>query len=140
MAEGFRHQRGGILGLYRLLEEHGEAVEYDLLTNHYRLDDLGTPALSWRDLWVLVRRWQKDPHTALCEALHGVRWDVTAQLLAVVADTLAAGNWQRAGKKTAPKPKPIERPWTKTKTQALGSAPIPINEFDDWWEANAPAA
>lgn len=99
MAAGLGPHSGGILGLYRLLGEHGEAIEFDLLERHYRLDDLGTEALSWRDLFVLVRRWEKQPGTATAEAVHGERWSVTDQLLAHVFDLLNLANWQRAGKK-----------------------------------------
>lgn len=46
-------------------------------------------------------------------------------------------NWQRAGRKTAPKPKPIPRPWEKPKTTTLGKEPIPISQFNDWWDSKA---
>lgn len=137
MAEGLRSHSGGILGLHRFLEEHGEAVEFDLLTHGYSYDDRGTEALSWRALWVLVRRWQQRPDTATSESVHGVRWGVTDQLLAVIADDLAVANWQRAGKKNAAKPKPIQRPWEKSKSRALGKDPIPVSQFDGWWETQS---
>lgn len=69
--------------------------------------------------------------------MHGARWGVAEQLLAMVADSLAQGNWQRAGKKSAPRPKPIPRPWQKQKTQTLGRDAIPVAEFDGWWDAQA---
>lgn len=136
MAEGLGHHGGGILGLYGLLKEHGEAIEFDLLECGMRLDDLGSEALTWRDLLVLVRRWQTNPTTALAESVHGVRWTITDQLLALVHDLLNQGNWQRAGKKTAPRPKPLPRPW-ETKATSLGRDPIPISEFNDWWDSPA---
>lgn len=105
---------GGILGLLRLLTEHGEAVEYDLITLGLRLDWLGTRRLSWRDLLVLVR--QSPATSALTRAVVGpevAAWNagvVTADLLAVVVDALQIANWQRAGKKAGPRPKPLKRP------------------------------
>jgi hypothetical protein len=137
VAEGLRSDGGGIVGLHRLLEEHGEAIEYDLLDHQFRLDDLGTEALSWRDLFVLIRRWQKLPETATCEAVHGRRWTTTEQLLAGAVDVLQAANWQRAGKKTAAKPKPVPRPWEQSRTQAIGKDPIAIGDFDVWWESQS---
>src|SRR5690242_14164709 len=44
-----------MIGLLDLLDEHGEAVEYDLIDAGLRLRWLGTEALSWRDLLVRVR-------------------------------------------------------------------------------------
>jgi len=126
---------GGILGLVRLLERFGEAIEYDLLTHGLNRADLGTLALSWRDLLVLVKRWQKLPGTALCEAINGVVWSTGDQLLAELLDSTHSANWQRAGKKSAPKPKRIPRPWEKNKKQSLGSEPIPISKFAAWWDS-----
>lgn len=69
--------------------------------------------------------------------MHGLRWDISAQLLAMVADSIAQGNWQRAGKKSAPRPKPIPRPWEKKRTQQLGRDAIPVADFSGWWDAQA---
>lgn len=131
---------GGILGLLTLIDDHREAVEFDLLMAGLRLVDLGG-SLSWWHLLVLVRRWSNQPGTALSEAQHGHRlWTVGEQLLAMAVDALHEGNWQRAGKKHAPKPKPVERPWQKKQVRRLGSGAIPIGEFDAWWESAAPRA
>lgn len=119
-----------------ILAKHREAIEYDLLMAGKSLDDLGTLALSWRDLRTLIRRWQRTAGTALSEAVQGyTMWSIEAQLLAEAVDTLRSGNWQRMQKKSAPKPKPIPRPWEKTKATRLGSEPIPISQFDDWWDS-----
>ncbi|WP_066041897.1 hypothetical protein [Herbiconiux solani] len=116
--------------------EHGEAVAYDLLERGKNLDDLGTQALSWPDLLLMVRRWQKMPGTATQESVHGIIWSIEAQLLAEMLDTLRLANWQRAGKKNTPKPKRTPRPWElKSRQQTIGSEPIPVSEFDEWWES-----
>ena len=136
MAGGVEGHGGGICGLALLLEEHGEAVEYDLLVMGRSLDDLGTPALTWRDLFVIVR--QAPPTSALARALEPdlAAWasgQVLADLTATVADLLAAGNWQRQGKKSAPRPKRIKRPGQDNGEKKFGRAPIPVKDFDDWW-------
>lgn len=60
---------------------------------------------------------------------------MTDQLLAALVDLLQVGNWQRAGRKHAPKPKRLPRPWEKSKGKQLGSAPIPVSKFNDWWDS-----
>lgn len=75
-----------------------------------RLRWLGTDHLTWGDLLAIVRQ---SPHgSALHRAIHGEdsRWDLQSHLLAVVADLLAAANWQRGGDAQAKKPTPIPRP------------------------------
>lgn len=97
---------------------------------------MGTQRLSWRDLQVVVE--QAPPGSAIHRAVdtEAARWasgEVVPYVLAHIADLLAAGNWQRAGRKNAPKPKPLPRPGLKTQNQSFGSEPIPISEFDAWW-------
>lgn len=83
---------------------------------------------------MLVKRWLKTPSSATYESVNGVMWSVEAQLVAALVDLTQIANWQRAGKKSAPKPKPIERPWQKPKSQTIGRDPIPISQFNDWWD------
>ncbi|WAC65185.1 hypothetical protein OVA14_07230 [Agrococcus sp. SL85] len=137
MEGGLAPLGGGILGLLDFVEQHEEAVEYDLLTRGFRLREFGNERHDWRDLWVLVRRLQVEPGTALRHAVHGELWPVTDQLLANIVDALNHANWQRVGKKNAPKPKRTPRPWEKTKAQRIGADPIPISQFDDWWESKS---
>lgn len=129
MAGGVEDQPGGIFGLCRLLGEHGEAVEYDLLIAGYRLDWLGSDRLDWRDLLVFVKH---SPRTsALARTLLGeaAGWGVEAHLLATAVDALAAGNWQRSGKKGAPRPKPVPRPRANTPLLVKGT-PRSLDELD----------
>lgn len=134
MAEGRRYQPGGIFSLVELIDRHYEAIEADLLDRGWRLAQVGS-AFSWRDLLVMVRRFSALPDTATARAVHGEHWSVTDQLLAATVDLLGAGNWQRAGKKSAPKPKPLQRPWERPKGRKLGAKPIPISRFNDWWDS-----
>lgn len=133
MAEGRRDHPGGIFGLRDLLDEHAEAIEADLLDRGWRLAEVGH-TFSWRDLLIMVRRFQSIPTTATSRAIHGEYWSTTDQLLASVVDLLQVGNWQRAGKKNSPKPKRLKRPWERSAGHHLGAEPIPLNEFSDWWE------
>ncbi|WPM94340.1 tail assembly chaperone [Arthrobacter phage Cupello] len=100
------------------------------------LEDLGTPALSWRDLFVIVR--QAPATSALARAVTPelAAWasgQVLADLAANMVDLLAAGNWQRQGKKSAPRPKRVKRPGVDNGEKKFGRAPIPVKDFDDWW-------
>jgi hypothetical protein len=87
---------------------------------------------------VLVRGFQRDPTSAVSTSLHGTHWSITDQLLAHIFDTLQMANWLLRKvinpKKTFPRPRPLERPWQKSKAQKLGSEPIAIAAFDDWWD------
>ncbi|PMQ19281.1 hypothetical protein CIK84_11260 [Glutamicibacter arilaitensis] len=79
--------------------------------------------------------------SAIARAMHPevAAWangEVNAQLLALIGDMLAEGNWQRAGRKNAPHPKPIDRPGAENGSRSFGKDPIPISQFDDWWESN----
>lgn len=125
MGGGVGHQRGGILGLHRLLDEHGEAIRYDLLALGRDLDELGD-SLSWVDLRAVVRH---SPRTAaLARAVHGegVDWDAGVHLLATAVDLLASGNWQRGGGKGV-RPKPLKRPQEKRR---IGTTVLTLDEMD----------
>lgn len=134
MEGGLRDHDGGIFGLCQLLDEHGEAIAFDLITLGLRLDWLGTEALSWWDLLVVVKHLGRTSALAASLVGEAAQWGATEHLLAATLDALNAANWQRAGKKTAPRPKPIPRPGAKSADRRFGKDPIPISEFDDWWE------
>lgn len=135
MAHGIERDAGGILGLLELVEEHQEAVEFELIAAGLRWRDIGSDAFTWRDLFVLVRRWQKLPGNALGAAVHGHEvpsW--VEQVLAVLVDQVQATNFLlRRGK--GARPKRLARWWEKRKQQKFGRDPIPISQFDDWWES-----
>ncbi len=124
MAEALRDGAGGILGLVRLLSEHGEALEADLRETYgVRLGDLfardtcGRPLLTWRELCGYVR--QLPPRARLRLAMgdtDGV-WGLQEHLQALTIDELRVANWQRANegvqksRRTKP-PTPLMRPGT----------------------------
>ncbi|MDO8308561.1 MAG: hypothetical protein Q7V58_09450 [Actinomycetota bacterium] len=137
MDGGLEGHPGGIQGLLNLLDEHQEAIEYDLIVLGLRLAWLGSPRLTWRDLAVIIRH---SPRTsALAGAVNGdeTAWSITDHLLAGVTDLLALANWQRSGKKSAPRPKPLPRPGKKAWGKRIGKDPIPIRDFNSWWEKGA---
>jgi hypothetical protein len=80
--------------------------------------------LSWRDLLLIAKF--ADPTSVLFRAVYGHVWTDTEQLLAIVADSVRAANWQRAGGKGG-KPKPLPRP--KPKTQARKLSPDEIRDL-----------
>ncbi|WNO28729.1 tail assembly chaperone [Microbacterium phage FlameThrower] len=128
---------GGILGLHRDLLSKGparQALQYDLLVRGLSLEDLGE-AFTWYDLLAFSKHVQQETNSALARELHGPAWSVEGQLMAIVADHLAVANWQRAGRKSAPKPQRIPRPWEKPKTTVLGKGAIPLTAFADWWDS-----
>lgn len=61
-------------------------------------------------------------------------WSTNTYLLALAVDALHDANWQRGGgPKGGPRPERVERPNQK-RTHSFGSDPIPISEFNDWWD------
>lgn len=137
MDGGLEGLPGGIHCLLTLLDEHQEAIEYDLISLGLRLAWLGTGRLTWRDLAVIVRH---SPRTsALARAVNGdeTTWSLTDHLLAGVYDLLALANWQRAGKKNSPRPRPLPRPGKAGDGKRIGKDPIPIRDFNTWWEKGA---
>ena len=133
MGRGVWRDRGGIQGLAELLAEHGEAVEYDLLTMGLRLADLGSRLLTWRDLLVIARNLPRT--SALSRSINGeaADWGTSEHLLALIADHLAGANWQRGGGRDM-QPHPVPRPGVDTGGRSIGSDPIPMSQFGTWWE------
>ena len=138
MEGGVDGRPGGILSVCRELRDHGEAIEYDLITLGLRLDDLGTERLSWRDLLVFLRQAPRTSAYTRAREPERSAWGVTDYLLATIADALAVANWQRGSqgrRAPGPRPKPITRPGAEEK-QVFGRGAIRIRDFDDWWGAD----
>lgn len=115
------------------MADHAEAVEYDLLRVGLRLRDVGTGRCQWGDVRAVV--YHAGPDSALARSVRGHHWTAAEELLALAVDLLARGNWQRGGKKSAPKPKPVPRPWGQD-SQIVGSDPLPVEEFATWWASH----
>lgn len=110
MDGALRSEAGGISGLHALLDEHGEAIEWDLSHYHHRsLHDLFNGSLTWRQLRSFISHLPRE--SALARKLLGddAPWGLSEQLLAMAIDVLRQGNYQRGNGK-GPKPKPLPRP------------------------------
>jgi len=80
-----RINTGGILSLARFVDEHGKAIEYDLLTKTgYTLDDIGG-TLSWSSLDSFISNLKSD--SALARDLgNATGWEDTVKTNAILAD------------------------------------------------------
>ena len=98
------------------------AVEAELIKAGLRLRWLcdGTDRLNWRDLWVIINLAAPDSLVRRALDPDTYSWTRTNALLADIFDVLASANWQRAGNKTAPKPKPYPRPGDTNDTTQFG--------------------
>lgn len=146
MERGLSDEHGGIVSLSALVAEHGQALNYDLITRAgVSLYDVPGP-LSWADVRDFVRF--LDAGSALVSEIdpEAAGWQgdqKVAMLLAHIADLLAGLSYSYAlchtkkGVKKPQPPEPIPRPGVKSKKQEKkhwGSDAIPISEFDAWWD------
>lgn len=131
------------------MAKHGGALEYDLLTKAGRtLDDLGG-ALSWRALRHFVQHldhtsalW-RERHKDKAEWFPWLDGTVLPALVADLIDCTNLGRWEYAvscttkGHNKPRKPKPVPTPWRKVGKgeRRIGKDPIPISQFEDWWES-----
>ena len=130
-----RRNNGGILSLTTLINEHGGALEYDLLVNTpYTLDDIGGK-LPWRALSNFVRHAGYD--SALYREAHKddqMRLWLDGSMTALILADLFDLENIRAHAGTGKKPKPYPRPWRHEKrTRHIGKDPIRAGDFAAWW-------
>ncbi|TQM29861.1 DUF5361 domain-containing protein [Nocardia bhagyanarayanae] len=136
MANPFGGRPGGILSLDALLEEHTEAIEYDLITIGLRLRMLGTDDLSWRDLKALIKQAPAD--SALARSVYGEdhQWQLGQHLLADMADSLRWLVWSKtkAAQDGRDRPEPIPRPGVTRGVERIGTAASieAMNDFLTW--------
>lgn len=120
---------GGISGLLDLIESHGEAITYDLLTVGVRLAWVGTEQFSWADFSAWVQ--MCPPTSRLWQEFHGPYYPLDWQLLGNIIEQLRGANWQRGGSRGG-KPKPIRWPWTqRDEIQTFGSS-APLDDVRDF--------
>lgn len=139
MAGSVGGYRGGIGSLRGVLRDHSGAVEYDLLRLGKHIDDLGTPDLSWRDLWVLVTCAQ--PDTATFKALNP-EWQHTLEVefLRSMEYTSRWLQWSKtedaSKKRPVNVPKPVPLPWdakpTLDESKPSAVSIDEMNEFLGW--------
>ncbi len=109
MAGGREDHGGGIRQLLDLIEEHGSALEYDLITLGLRLRDCPSEGFDWRDLLVIVRN--SDDRSRLWQSQNPkfAGWTLTDRLLAICANALRWLVWSKTkdGSKNRNRPEPI---------------------------------
>lgn len=124
-----------------LIEQHGAALEFDLLTmTGYQLRDIGG-ALQWGALHHFVMHLPRT--SALSRELVPIteeeRWangERNATILADIFDVIASGISALVAKGTGRGPKKIHkypRPWLKPKVRRVGKGAIPVKDFESWW-------
>lgn len=121
------------------MNEHGEALNYDLMTRtHYQIDDIGG-ALSWGSLYSFIKNLGGDSATAR-ELGKATGWETTLQtniLLADIFDLLQVIHadivaWASGGKKKANN-KPYPRPGAaEDKKRKVGKGAMPLTELREW--------
>ncbi|WP_228794721.1 DUF5361 domain-containing protein, partial [Nocardia cyriacigeorgica] len=120
-------RRGGILSLCSLIEEHGEAIEYDLISLGLRLRDLGSDSLSWRDLKVIVQQSPRESAIARSVNPEVSMWGIDQQLMAELVDVAHWLKWSKTKGATQKPPQgmpdPIPRP-------GVGPKPVEVIKFD----------
>lgn len=131
------------------MAEHGPALDFDLMTlTRFTLEDVGG-ALSWRALLHFVDG--LGPTSALMRSMSPELGDmgpwldgtVVAPLLADLIDCVNYLRWESAsanvpkGKTRPRRPKPVKRPCGMggEGEKRIGRDPIPIGEFDTWWDS-----
>lgn len=129
------------------------AVERDLIGLGLRLRQLGdgSGVLTWHDVAIVIE--QADRSSAIGRAALGehAEWGAAEYLLAAAVDALNAANWQRSGKASSPRPKPVPRPgdgvvpvsdgegdpFDPNQSGTFVGVPTPIDELNEWlgWAA-----
>ncbi len=133
-----RGNHGGIRSLLTLVDEHQEAIEYDLIALGLRLRDLGSAGFTLRDLWVIVQ--QSPASSALARSSDvDAGWTLEAMLLAEVADVARDDWWATHNGREQDRPKPIERPGRRPDTTVYGSGALPIEEMASWLGWDGPS-
>lgn len=115
-------------------------MEYDLIALGLRLRQLGTDALSWRDLHVVCRQSPRVSALFRSMAPEEAPWGVSEHLLAEAVYAIRMGNWMQtedaAKRRSHTRPKPIPRPGVKDdtaeqKTFGKGDA-VPVGAMQSW--------
>lgn len=137
-----RRGAGGIISLAKIIADHREAIEYDLLTRTgYQLSDIGS-SLGWPAVRAFINHEPVD--SAFVRELHPEfsTWATTAKTNAILADIFDIlaninSNLVALGSgKPAKKPKPYPRPVKKEpeNVKHFGRDPLPPDELRRWFE------
>ncbi len=122
--------------LVALVDEHPTEVEYEVLTRLGKsLADLGTPALGWRELYVLLHHAPEDSPIMRAHSECGHSAAEHLSLLLIYSQQV--GNWQRARGKRATYPKLPKCLDKNIETKRFGQGErMTLDEAADWlgWE------
>lgn len=124
------------------MNEHREAIQYDLLTETgYQLRDIGQ-TLSWGTLNSFLKNEQLD--SALVREMHPeeAAWGTRTKTNAILADifdmlaNINANLVSIGSGKPAKKPKPYPRPKRRNQDDQkhFGRGALPVNELQEWFE------
>lgn len=97
-----------------LIDNHSDELEYELIRNGLRLRQLGTPQLSWHDIWIIAAH--APPKSPLAAALDPrMAWDRTDWWLRSIEHSLRWLVWAKTKEaaKNRGRPKPLEPPGGK---------------------------
>lgn len=110
-----------MIGLSKLLKEHGAALNADLMTRGFTRADIGV-RLSWSDFKDFVQHLPPTGDSAYFRAIRPRSWWVTPEYVALKENTFAVelGNWQRGGGQKGGKPRPPEIP-SDTDVQSISA-------------------
>lgn len=119
-----------MISLVRLIEKHGRALEFDLMTRTGRTlnEYMAMGAAGKVALLSFIRH--LPPDAALCRELHPEdetwMWTTATKTNAILADLFDVFVSANSKKKQKPYPRP-------TKKEKIGRGAIPIKDFWDWW-------
>lgn len=137
--EGGRRIPGGIISLAQFVEEHGEALTYDLITRtNYQIDDIGG-ALSWGSLRSFIKYLPGD--SALARELGKTTgWEGSLKTNAILADIydllqvlnaniVAIGSHGKQRKNIKPYPRPGR---DEDNTRKFGRGALSLEDLREW--------
>lgn len=112
-----------ILSILVLIDEHGAALEADLINAGLRLRHCPSRDFNWRDLWVFVSYAKPDSNLYLATRKSDAGWTRQTMLL---ADLVDAANWlvwskTKAAHDGSPPPERVPRPGVKPREVRKGS-------------------
>lgn len=145
MGRGIRHRAGGIASLAEIIDGHGGALDYDLITRaHLTLSDF-PDRVGWDALYHFVRYLPAD--SALVSEMKPdiAGWQNGTRMPIIVADlydlvSMWRYEWECSvtpkNRRKPKKPKPYPRPGADPHAgeRHFGKDPIPVSDFDAWWK------
>jgi hypothetical protein len=129
VAAAYGCERGGILTLLALIEEHPAAFSYDWRTRfHQPLQVIEHGGMSWREAWLLTQQLLADPSSRVFAALAGwaYAWTRESFVLADLHDLLAAAHTDRRHRNQL---RPYPRPGSGQLGHRMGRAIRPQTEI-----------